>query len=77
MVRQLEQKPVGKYMPRGDFIKNDNNLDQFLELAEEWENGDTAEAAEKLDREFFPDEICFEIIKKIHSHPIGKEKVER
>ena len=49
-------------MPRGDFIKNDNNLDQFLELAEEWENGDTAEAAEKLDREFFPDEICFEII---------------
>lgn len=48
-------------MPRGDFI---NNLDQFLELVEEWENGDTAEATEKLDREFFPDEICFEIINK-------------
>ena len=41
-----------------------NNLNLFLELVEEWENGNTAEATEKLDHEFFSDETCFEIIKK-------------
>ena len=41
-----------------------NNLNLFLELVEEWENGNTAEATAKLDREFFSDETCFEIIKK-------------
>ena len=45
-----------------------DNLNRFLALVEEWEDGDTAAATAELDHEIFSDEVCFEIIRKYPYH---------